>query len=81
MAAAAMAGSDPANIKRLPDAAGMPSRFVVQRVHHNPVDQALRLTSGSFVDVGPDAAEIEATLRRHRDEVAAVYATVAGGQR
>ncbi|CAA9289357.1 MAG: hypothetical protein AVDCRST_MAG77-4529 [uncultured Chloroflexi bacterium] len=77
MAAATMAGSDPAKIKRLPDAAGMPSRFVVQRAHHNPFDQALRLTGGTFVDVGPDHAEIETALRRHRGEVAAVYATVA----
>jgi uncharacterized pyridoxal phosphate-dependent enzyme len=77
MAAACMTGTDRGRITRLPDVSGMRHLFVVQRSHHNPFDQALRLTGGQFVDVDADAGEIARTLEQHQESVAAVYATVA----
>jgi len=62
MAAACMTGTDPDKVARLPDTAGMKHRFVVQRAHRNPFDQALRLAGGEFVEVGPDADELAAAL-------------------
>ncbi|HUV90631.1 MAG TPA: hypothetical protein VMY80_13325 [Anaerolineae bacterium] len=62
MAAACMTGTDPDKVNRLPDTSGMKHRFVVQRAHRNPFDQALRLAGGEFVEVGPDADELVAAL-------------------
>jgi L-seryl-tRNA(Ser) seleniumtransferase len=74
MAAACMTGTDPDKISRLPNTAGMKHRFVVQRAHRNPFDQALRLAGGEFVEVGPDGGELAAAVD---GGVAAVYHTVA----
>jgi D-glucosaminate-6-phosphate ammonia-lyase len=74
MAAACMAGSDGAKILQLPDTTGMKRRFVVQRAHRNPFDQALRVAGGEFVEVDSDAAELERALT---DDVAGIFCTVA----
>jgi len=74
MAAACMAGVDREKIRQLPDTAGMKDRFVVQRAHRNPFDQALRVAGGVFVDIDADADELARALE---DDVAAVYYTFA----
>jgi L-seryl-tRNA(Ser) seleniumtransferase len=71
MAAGCMTGTDRERIRRLPDTEGMPHRFVVQKAHHNPFDQALRLTGGRFADVEPDPGALAGVL----DGAAAVYFT------
>lgn len=75
MAAACMTGTDGERISRLPDTTGMPNRFIVQQAHHNPYDQALRLSGGKFLDIGSHPAELERALQEER--VAGVFYTVA----
>lgn len=75
MAAACMTGADGERIARLPDTTGMRNKFVIQRPHHNPFDQALRLTGASFVDVAADEDELASALRR--PDAAGVYSTFA----
>ncbi len=72
MAAACMAGTDPEKISRLPDTTGMNKRFLVQRAHRNPFDQALRLAGGEFVEIGADIAELQRALG---PDVAGVFYT------
>jgi len=74
MAAACMAGDDRKRIARLPDTTGMKHKFVVQRSHRNPFDQALRLPGGEFVEIEGNAAELAEGLD---DQVAGVYYTIA----
>ena len=74
MAAACMAGTDREKIRQLPDTPGMKHRFVVQRAHRNPFDQALRVAGGTFVEIDTDADQLARALD---DEVAAVYYTFA----
>ena len=74
MAAACMAGTDAAKIAQLPETAGMKRRFVVQRSHRNPFDQALRLSGGEIVPIEADAGELAAALAAG---AAAVYYTFA----
>jgi L-seryl-tRNA(Ser) seleniumtransferase len=73
MAAACMAGQDPARIRRLPDTDGMKSRFVVQRAHRNAFDQSVRLAGGALVEIGADANVLQGALQG--DSVAAVFYT------
>jgi len=75
MAAACIAGADRVKIRQLPDTTGLPHRFVVQRAHRNPFDQAVRLAGGEFVEIGPHADELRAVLAD--GDVAAVYHTFA----
>lgn len=75
MAAACITGTDAAKIKRLPNVRGLKHKFVVQRAHRNPFDQALRLVGGRFVEIGANASELEQALAG--DDVAAVYYTLA----
>lgn len=74
MAAACMAGTDPEKVLQLPDTTGMKRKFVVQRAHRNPFDQALRVAGGKFVEVDSDPADLQRALT---DDVAAVFVTVA----
>ena len=74
MAAACMAGTDREKIVRLPDTTGMKHKFVVQRTHRNPFDQALRVAGGEFVEIGAGADELVEALD---EEVAAVFHTFA----
>jgi len=74
MVAACMTGTDREKIRRLPDAAGMPDRLVVQRAHRNPFDQAARLPGARFVEIGPDAQELRQALD---SQTAAVFCTFA----
>ena len=75
MAAACIAGTDPQKIRQLPDTHGLMNRFVVQRAHRNPFDQALRLAGGEFVEVDSDPGDLERALQGN--DVAGVYHTLA----
>lgn len=72
MAAACMTGADPDRIAQLPDTRGMKHRFVAHTAHRNHFNQALRLSGGQIVEVGPDEAEWEEALQ-HPDAAAAYY--------
>jgi uncharacterized pyridoxal phosphate-dependent enzyme len=74
MAAACMAGSDPARIDQLPDTTDMKHRFVVQRTHRNGFDRALLLAGGSFLTIEPDADELREALT---GDIAGVFYTQA----
>ena len=73
MAAACMAGTDPVQIKQLPDTTGTKFKFVAQRAHRNPFDQALRLAGGEIVEIGPDIGELSRAI--DDDAVAGVFYT------
>jgi uncharacterized pyridoxal phosphate-dependent enzyme len=74
MAAACMTGSDAEKIARLPDAAGMRSRFAVQKAHRSPFDRALRMAGGRFAETGADGGDLAAALD---GETAGVFVTSA----
>lgn len=58
-AAACMAGTDPASIRRLPDSAGMRNEILMLKAHRFGFDQAVRLAGARIVEVGE---ELEAAL-------------------
>src|SRR5262249_42587882 len=49
--AACLTGSDAAKVRRLPDLTGMKSEVVIQKVHRNGYDHAVRATGVRVVDV------------------------------
>ena len=51
-AAAAIAGTDPVLMDRLPHTDGIPNEILVQRGHRNAYDHALRAAGAHLVDVG-----------------------------
>ena len=51
-AAACIAGTDPARIRRLPDSEGMPNEIVLHRAHRLNYDQMYRLGGGKLVEIG-----------------------------
>jgi uncharacterized pyridoxal phosphate-dependent enzyme len=71
MAAACMTGSDRDKIDRLPDTAGMKSRFLVQRSHRQPYERAILYSGGKITEVAVDAGQLEQALTG--DEVAGVF--------
>ncbi|MBN1643153.1 MAG: aminotransferase class V-fold PLP-dependent enzyme [Anaerolineae bacterium] len=73
MAAACMTGGDAARIAQLPDTTGIPYRFIVQRVHRQPYEQALRVPGGQIVEVDPEPAALQAAL--DMPDVAGVFFT------
>jgi L-seryl-tRNA(Ser) seleniumtransferase len=75
MAAACMAGTDPARIGQLPDTTGMRDVFVVQRSHRQPFDRALRVAGGRIREVEADAGAVAQAVRG--EDVAAVFCTFA----
>jgi L-seryl-tRNA(Ser) seleniumtransferase len=75
MAAACMAGSDPARIRQLPDTTGMRGTFVLQRAHRQPFDQALRVAGGTLQEVEADPSQLAEALRG--EDVAALFYTCA----
>lgn len=50
--AAAMAGTDPARIARLPDTSGMANQVIMQKGHRVDYDHAARAAGASIVEVG-----------------------------
>ena len=71
MAAACMTGSDRDKIDRLPDTAGMKSRFLVQRSHRQPYERAILYSGGKITEVAVDAGQLEQALTG--DDVAGVF--------
>jgi L-seryl-tRNA(Ser) seleniumtransferase len=65
-AAACLARLEVHRMNRLPDTTGMPDEFVVQRVHRNDYDHAVRAAGARFVEAGfvyqTFAYEIEAAI-------------------
>ena len=59
--AACVAGTDPERIKLLPDTAGMKNEVVLQKVHRNGYDHAIRNCGVRLVEV-ETAAEMEAAI-------------------
>ena len=51
-AAACIAGSDLANITRLPDTSGMRNELIIQRAHRFMYDQAFKLAGAELVEIG-----------------------------
>jgi len=74
MAAACMVGTDKGRISRLPDTGGMRNKFIVQKSHLNPFDQAVRVAGGEFIEIEADVKHLIEALD---DEIAAVYYTFA----
>jgi L-seryl-tRNA(Ser) seleniumtransferase len=75
MAAACIAGTDPAKIARLPDTSGLSNEFIVFHAHRNPFDHAVHVAGGQFVEISASVAELERALDDER--AAAVYYTYA----
>ncbi|MHB9032227.1 MAG: aminotransferase class V-fold PLP-dependent enzyme, partial [Anaerolineae bacterium] len=51
LACAAIAGSDPEKMARLPDTTGMPNEIIIQKGHRNAYDRALRMAGGVMIEV------------------------------
>lgn len=51
-AAACIAGSDPVQMQRLPDSAGMRNEIIIQTMHRFPYDQAYRAAGARLVEIG-----------------------------
>jgi uncharacterized pyridoxal phosphate-dependent enzyme len=75
MAAACMAGTDHDRIRQLPDVGGMRHRFIVQRPHRQPFDQALRVAGGTLVEIEADAQQLDRLAGE--PDVAGVFYTLA----
>lgn len=48
---ASLAGSDPAKIRQLPDVTGMKSEVIIQKVHRNGYDHAVRNAGARIIEV------------------------------
>ena len=68
-AAACMAGTNPANIRRLPDSAGMRNEIIMLKCHRFGFDQSVRMAGARIVEAGlPERTlpeELEAALSEH----------------
>jgi D-glucosaminate-6-phosphate ammonia-lyase len=76
--AAAVAGTDPGKIDRLPDTSGMRNEIVVQRSHRNGYDHAVRQIGVRLVEIGGGRSthrwELEQAIT---DKTAAIFHTYA----
>jgi L-seryl-tRNA(Ser) seleniumtransferase len=76
--AALVAGTDPTKIARLPDATGMKDEVIVQRLHRNGYDHAVRQVGVRLVEIGGGQGsarwELEAAIT---PQTAAVFHTYA----
>jgi len=61
-AAACMAGSDPAQVRQLPDTGGLRNELVIQRCQRFQYDQALRTSGARLIEAGDPEGCIEAQL-------------------
>ena len=72
-AAACIAGTDPEQIRRLPDTDGMRNEIVIHRSHRINYDQMYRVGGGSLVEIGlPEATEPQELERAITERTAAV---------
>jgi len=60
--AACIAGLDPDVMDRLPDTAGIPAEVIIQDVHRNPYDHAVRASGARLVGVDADPAAMAAAI-------------------
>lgn len=76
---AAVAGDDPAKIARLPDTSGMKNEVIMQRLHRNVYDHAVRQVGVKLVEVGYGGGaqdwELEAALNENTAAIVHVYAS------
>ena len=76
-AAAVMAGTDPARIKRLPDTAGMKNEIVIHRVHRVGEDRNYLTAGARFVEIGNSEGaedwELEAAIGDKTAAVAYIF--------
>lgn len=75
MAAACMAGQNPARMARLPESTGMPNRFIVQRAHQNGYTHAVEIAGGKLVEI--DSSEEAFRTALQGENIAAVLYTLA----
>ncbi len=77
-AAAVIAGSDPANMVRLPDATGMKNEIIIHRSHRFGYDQLYRAAGAKFVEIGDGRRcypwQLEAAFTENTAAVAYLFA-------
>lgn len=77
--AAVIAGTDPAKIARLPDLTGMKNEVIMQRLHRNMYDHAVRTVGIKLVEIGNGGGahdwELEAAITPNTAFVFYVYAS------
>ena len=80
-AAACMAGTDPARVRRLPDTTGMKNEIVIQRQHRVTYDRSFVAAGARLVEVGVNGPVKEWELHEAiGDRTAAVAIVVAGSK-
>lgn len=76
-AAAVVAGSDPAKMRRLPDATGMKNEIIIHRAHRFPYDQCYTSVGAKFVEIGDGRRchpwELEAAINENTAAVAYLF--------
>lgn len=82
-AAACIAGTDPARIRRLPDSDGWPNEIVMHRTHRINYDQMFRVGGGRVVEIGLASGtapwEMEHAIGERTAAVAWVDSRATGG--
>ena len=77
-AAAVIAGSDPANMVRLPDTTGMKNEIIIHRSHRFGYDQLYRAAGAKFVEIGDGRRcypwQLEAAFTENTAAVAYLFA-------
>ena len=77
-AAAVIAGSDPANMVRLPDTTGMKNEIIIHRSHRFGYDQLYRAAGARFVEIGDGRRcypwQLEAAFTENTAAVAYLFA-------
>ena len=70
---ASLTGSDTQKVRQLPDLTGMKKEVIIQKVHRNGYDHAVRSTGVRIVDVESERALIDAI----GDQTAMMYSSAA----
>lgn len=81
-AAACIAGTDPARIRRLPESDGLPNEIIMHRTHRINYDQMFRVGGGKIVEIGLPSGtaewELEAAITAQTAAVAWVDSRATG---
>ena len=82
-AAACIAGSNPARIRRLPDSEGWANEIIIHRTHRINYDQMFRVGGGRLVEIGLAAGterwELESAITERTAAIAWVDSRATGG--
>ena len=82
-AAACIAGSNPARIRRLPDSEGWANEIIIHRTHRINYDQMFRVGGGHLVEIGLAAGterwELESAITERTAAIAWVDSRATGG--